>query len=92
MFIVIGIMFAGVSCGYLFRKRNEFQNLGKVIFYVICLLLFLLGLSVGHNEEIIRNLSTLGLEAFLIAFVATAGSVLAAWGVYSFFFKPKRRA
>ena len=89
MFIVIGIMLAGIATGYLFRKVNLLQNIGKLIFFSVILLLFLLGLSVGANDTIVNNLSTLGFQAFLIAFAATLGSVLAAWLVYNLFFKEK---
>ena len=64
---------------------------GKPISYTILLLLFLLGISVGANDAIVNNLTTLGGQAFLIALAGTTGSVLAAWGVYRFFFKERRR-
>lgn len=91
MFIVIGIMFGGIALGYLLRKVELLQKIGKPISYTILLLLFLLGISVGANEAIVKNLTTLGGQAFLIALAGTVGSVLAAWVVYSYFFKERRR-
>ncbi len=91
MFVVIGIMFSGIALGYLLRGLPVLQHLGKPISYTIFLLLFLLGISVGSNENIVNNLSTLGGEAFLLALAGTSGSVLAAWGVYSFFFKERQK-
>lgn len=90
MFTVISIMFGGVAVGYLFRKITWLQFVGKPITVSIILLLFLLGVSVGSNKEIVDNLATLGLQALLIAFAGTIGSVLAGWAVYHFFFKEKR--
>lgn len=90
MFTVIGIMFGGIAIGYAMRSCDWLQKLGKPISYTILLLLFLLGISVGSNKAIVENLGTLGGEAFLIALAGTAGSVLAAWGVYVFFFKERR--
>ena len=90
MFTVIGIMFGGIAVGYLLRKVELLQKIGKLISYTILLLLFLLGISVGANDAIVNNLTTLGGQAFLIALAGTAGSVLAAWGVYHFFFKERR--
>ena len=84
MFTVIGIMFCGIAVGYFFRKVEWLQKIGKPISYTILLLLFLLGISVGANESIVNNLTTLGGQALL-------GSVLAAWGVYHFFFKERSR-
>ena len=80
MFTVIGIMFCGIAVGYFFRKVELLQKIGKPISYTILLLLFLLGISVGANESIVNNLTTLGGQALLIASAGTLGSVLAAWG------------
>lgn len=91
MFTVIGIMFGGIALGYLLRKVELLQKIGKPISYTILLLLFLLGISVGANEAIVNNLAALGGQAFLLALAATTGSVVAAWGVYHFFFKERRR-
>ena len=80
MFTVIGIMFAGIAAGYLLRKIEFLQKIGKPISYTILLLLFLLGISVGANKDIVDNLATLGGQAFLLALAGTVGSVLAGWG------------
>lgn len=80
-------MFGGIAVGYLLRKVGLLQKTGKPISYTIMLLLFMLGISVGANDAIVNNLATLGGQAFLLAFAGTMGSVLAAWGVYHFFFK-----
>lgn len=90
MFTVIGIMFGGIAVGYLLRNVEILQKVGKPISYTILLLLFLLGITVGANPDIVNNLTTLGWQAFLIAAAGTLGSVLAAWGVYNFFFKERR--
>ncbi len=84
-------MFCGIAVGYLFRKEEWPQKIGKPISYTILLLLFLLGISVGANESIMDNLATLGGQALLIALAGTLGSVLAAWGVYRLFFKERSR-
>lgn len=89
MFTVIGIMFAGIALGYLLRKVELLQKIGKPISYTILLLLFLLGISVGSNQDIVNNLAHLGGQALLIASAGTAGSVLAAWAVYNLFFKER---
>ena len=80
MFTVIGIMFVGIALGYLLR-RQSLPWINKAITALIWLLLFLLGIEVGHNEQIIRSLPTLGVEAFAIAIVCVLGSCLAAWGL-----------
>ena len=89
MFIVIGIMFTGIAVGYLLRNIEILQKIGKPISYTIFALLFLLGTSVGSNPQIINNLSSLGLQALLIAIATTFGSILMAKIVYHFFFNKK---
>lgn len=84
-------MFGGIAVGYFLRKIEFLQKIGKPVSYTILVLLFLLGISVGANESIVNNLATLGGQAFLIAFAGTAGSVLAAWAVYFFFFTERNR-
>ncbi len=87
MFTIIGIMAGGIAAGYFFRNIRLLQKIDTSIFYTILLLLLLLGISVGSNENIVNNLTTLGGQALLIALAGTAGSVLAAWAVWHFFFK-----
>ena len=83
MFTVIGIMFLGIGLGYILR-RQSLSWINKAITGLIWLLLFLLGIEVGHNEQIIRSLPTLGMEAFVIALVCVLGSCLAAWGLWKY--------
>jgi uncharacterized membrane protein YbjE (DUF340 family) len=77
MFTVLLFMFAGVAVGYLMRKiRINFIN--GITTTLIWALLFILGLEVGVNENVVKNFGKLGFEAFLIAFFATFGSVISA--------------
>lgn len=87
MFIVIGIMFAGVAVGFLLRHVQALQYIGRPISYTILLLLFLLGTSVGANQQIIGHLPTLGGQALLLASAGTVGSLFAAWFVFRFFYQ-----
>ena len=83
MFTVIGIMFVGIALGYLLRKQS-LSWINRAIMTLIWLLLFLLGIEVGQNEQIIRSLPTFGLEAFTIAIVCVLGSCLAAWALWKY--------
>lgn len=88
MFIVILFIFFGIAAGYVLRKRftgacDTVQTLqGRLITYLIWLLLFLLGVEVGGNEQIIRALPTLGVEALLISFATVVGCCSLAWGLW----------
>lgn len=87
MFIVFGIMVSGIVAGYFLRRIPNITFIGKLITGFIFLLLFTLGLSVGGNDVIVNNLSTIGVQALVITLAAVMGSVLAAWIVYKRFFR-----
>ena len=63
MFVVISIMFGGIAVGYLLRRVELLQKIGKPISYTL-----------------------------VISASATLGSLIAAWAVYHFFFKERRRS
>ena len=81
-------MLCGILIGYLARKR-ELSGIGRLITSLIWMLLFLLGIEVGSNKQIIESLGTLGLEALAITFAAIAGSCVAAWALWYFLYKRK---
>lgn len=82
-------MFLGILLGYIFRNIDALQKISKLISYTIYLMLFLLGVSVGANREVVNNLPTLGGQAFIIASAGVLGSAIAAWAIYKFVFKGK---
>lgn len=88
MFIIIGLMLTGMLLGYLLRKRS-LRKIHKVITVLIWLLLFTLGIEVGGNEQIIKGLHTLGLEALILTIGGTLGSVIAAWALWKALYKRK---
>ena len=87
MFSIIATMVTGITLGYLFRHLEILQNPEKTISLTIFLLLFIMGITIGSNDELIQNLGNFGWQAAIIAFAATCGSVLASWLVMRFFFK-----
>lgn len=89
MFIVILFIFLGILSGVLCRKLSTGARIsltdvaarwqGRIVTWLIWLLLFLLGIEVGSNEMIVRSLPTLGLEALLLSSTATLGCCVLAW-------------
>ena len=88
MFTIIGLMLTGMLLGYLLRKRN-LSGIHKVITVLIWLLLFILGIEVGGNEQIIKGLHNIGLEAVILTIGGTLGSVIAAWALWRALYKRK---
>ena len=65
MFTIIGLMLTGMLLGYLLRKRS-LHKIHTVITVLIWALLFILGIEVGGNEQIIKGLHTIGIEAVIL--------------------------
>lgn len=83
MFVVILFIFLGILSGYLLRKKEGVTRWqGRIVTWLIWLLLFLLGIEVGSNDRIISALPTLGVEALRLSVAATLGSCLLAWGLW----------
>ena len=47
-------------------KKEKFSFVGKLTNAVICVLVFLMGLRMGANEEVTSNLGTIGLQSLCI--------------------------
>lgn len=88
MFTIIGLMLTGILLGYLLRKR-DLKKIHQIITLLIWLLLFILGIEVGSNEQIIKGLHTIGLEAVILTLGGTLGSVIAAWVLWRALYKRK---
>jgi len=78
MFVVLAIMVVGIFFGYVFRSKT-IKFIHRFIITLIWLLLFLLGMELGLNDNVIKQFGQLGFDAFLLASAATLGSVIAAW-------------
>lgn len=88
MFIVILFIFFGIAFGYTLRTRLASKvgvisalN-GRLTTWLIWLLLFMLGLEVGSNKQLIAALPTLGVEAMVLSVSATLGSCVLAWALW----------
>jgi len=88
MFKVLALMILGIGVGYIFRKRN-LSFISKVITVLIWILLFVLGLEVGSNPQIVSNLGKLGLDALVITVGALLGSIILAALLWKFVNKSK---
>ena len=94
MFLVILFIFLGILSGVLCRKLSTGARIsltdvaarwqGRIVTWLIWLLLFLLGIEVGSNEMIVRSLPTLGVEALLLSSAATLSCCVLAWMLWRF--------
>lgn len=91
MFTVIAIMGLGILFGYLIRHKNIRGIISGATTALIWLLLFVLGIEVGHNRQVIESLGTLGLEALFIAIISLIGSCVAAWILWKYIAKRREQ-
>jgi len=92
MIAVLIIMTAGIVIGWLLHKKEQFLKLtAELTNWAIYLLLFLLGLSVGSDKQILSSFDKIGLQSIIITLFAVTGSVLVSWITYIIFFKKNER-
>lgn len=76
MWSIIIFLLAGIFLGSRFALGDKGKRINARLQQAgLLLLLFSMGISIGANEEVIGNLNTIGLQAFLFAALTTAGSV-----------------
>lgn len=85
MFNIIAIMALGIIVGKVL-KNKKISFINNAISYLIWLLLFLLGISVGSNKNIIESIDTIGVASIVLSVSAVLGSVIAAWLVYKYIY------
>ena len=78
MYIALGIMLCGMLAGRLLRGRLRPEALRRWIFLAIMLLLFFLGIAVGGNAQLVRDLPHLGGAALALARGGIGGTLVCA--------------
>lgn len=88
MLVIIGCFIAGILAGVALRGRTRILGwVSRSTDLAVGFLLFVLGVSIGVNEEVIANLPGLGLEGFLLSLGAIAGSILGVSPLKKLFFR-----
>lgn len=82
-------MLLGITVGFILRNNIKLTLINHLIFGVVLLLLFLMGLSIGTDNKLISVLPSLGLQAIIISFFSTFGSIIAGWIIWIKLFKKK---
>lgn len=90
MFIEVGCILTGIPLGYLLRHHKRFvSGIDAVTMWSIYTLLFLLGVSLGANKELVAQLGTIGLRATIISIFCVVGSTAATWVLDVYILKGK---
>jgi uncharacterized membrane protein YbjE (DUF340 family) len=84
IFVTISLL-AGVGLGFLLKKRKSFLTVvERASIWIICAMLFFLGVSLGMNEKVIANITKLGINALLISVGGIAGSICLSIPLYRY--------
>ena len=81
MLKVVAIMLSGMAVGFLLRKRR-LRLVPHAVTVLIWLLLFLLGIEVGSNPQVINGITSLGLEALWLSVAGMAGTLVFSWALW----------
>lgn len=80
MITEIACIAVGIPLGFALRHRQAaIRCVDRLTSWSIYALLFLLGLSLGTDDELISRAGDLGMRAVVISLCSLMGSVLAAW-------------
>lgn len=78
--LYLGIILVGYFLGSRLRgMRDRLGWTSKVQLVALVILILMLGMRMGANEEVTANLSTIGVSAFLMTMVIIAFSILGIW-------------
>jgi uncharacterized membrane protein YbjE (DUF340 family) len=87
---IIILLAVGIAIGWLIRKKQKLAGIiDRLLVWAVYLLLLLLGIGIGTDKEIVRQFSTLGLQAIGISLLSIAGSIAGAVICYRLFFEKK---
>lgn len=79
MIAELGCIVAGVPLGYVLRNRKGIvRGIDHTLTWTVRLLLFLLGLSLGADVNLMAQLEILGVQGAVVSLFAVAGSLLVA--------------
>ncbi|MDR0661233.1 MAG: lysine exporter LysO family protein [Prevotellaceae bacterium] len=88
MIEVILFLVLGILLGYFVRKKQRFLSISnRLVSISIYALLFLLGVALGTNSDLLRQLPKLGGYAFVLAVLSILGSIVLAAFLYRKMFK-----
>ena len=87
MFRIVLLLFAGIGAGYLLRNWSFCGQAGAGSIAYRVGLLFVFGVTIGSNRELIANFGRFGWQAAVIACLGVAGSFAVVFVVRRYFFR-----
>ncbi len=81
MIEIIAILLVGIAFGRLFRRTSAASGIANRMNITVWILIFALGLSIGCDSALVRQIPHIGAEAGVLAALATAGSIITVMAV-----------
>ncbi len=78
MFRILFLLVLGVGVGYALRRVAAVRRVDRTVRLTVCFLLFLFGVALGENRELLGQIGRVGGEAAAVALAGAAGSFGAA--------------
>jgi uncharacterized membrane protein YbjE (DUF340 family) len=75
-YIIIVSILIGMGCGYFVFPQEILSNMDKVASISLFALIFLVGIDIGGNKKIFKDLKKVGLKVLLIPFGGIVGSLV----------------
>ena len=72
--IIVGFFVLGIVCG-LFHWLPDLNSFGNVSYIVLCALMFCVGISVGHNTEVLKSFKQLNPILALLPLMTIVGTL-----------------
>ena len=74
--IVLLALLTSILLGITLRKYRIVRHLGKTATLTVWLLIFVFGISLGSNKEIVSDFGRMGVTAVIVALMGVSGYVL----------------
>ena len=88
MLAEVGCILAGIPLGFLLRRNERaVRSVDTLTMWAIYGLLFLLGVSIGSDNNLISQMETIGFRALVISLCCVIGSAIAVWFLDKFILK-----
>lgn len=73
---ILIILAAGILSGLYLMPESVYDKTGLLMDIGLCLLLFFVGIDLGNNTEIFKNLKTVGFKMLVVPFATILGSLV----------------
>ena len=85
-------LFLGIVIGFKFEFSEKFKKYNSKLQHIgVVVLLFIMGIGIGANRELLSKLNSIGFKSLTFAVFTSVGSVLAVYLVTSIFLKGEKK-